>query len=101
MDDGPLLLTFDEGSGVLRVSGDVDEVSAVDLRRALATHSGDPSQGLVVDLSAVTLLPSLAVGVLAKARENALATGVSFEMVAADGSVAQRVLGVCAMPYRN
>ena len=101
MSDGQFLSTFDETTGVLRVSGDVDEASAVDLRSALTTHSGDPSQGLVVDLSAVTFLPSLAVGVLARAREEALGAGVPFEMVASDGSVAQRVLAVCALPYRS
>lgn len=101
MPDGPFLATFDEATGVLRVSGEIDEVSAVDLRSALAKHTGDSSQGLVVDLSAVTFLPSLAVGVLANAREKALAAGVPFEMVASDGSIAQRVLAVCALPYRS
>lgn len=102
MPDGLFSSTFDETTGVLMISGDIiDEVSTVALRTALADHSDGFSRDMVVDLSTVTFLPSLAVGVLATAREETLGAGRSFEMVAPDGSVAQRVLKVCALPYRS
>lgn len=102
MPDGLCSFAFIETTGVLTVSGDlIDEESVVDLRTALAQHSSDSSRDVVLDLSAVTFLSSLAVGALAIAREEALGAGVSFEMVAPDGSVAQRILKVCAMPYRS
>lgn len=102
MDDGLSSFAFIETTGVLVVSGDIiDEESAVALRTALAKHSGDYSRDLVVDLGTVTFLSSLAVGVLASARQETLGAGASFELVAPVGSVAQRVLKVCALPYRS
>lgn len=102
MPEGLSSFAFIETTGVLMVSGDlIDEESAVALRTALAEHSSEFSRDTVVDLSTVTFLSSLAVGVLATAREETLGAGVSFEMVAPDGSVAQRILKVCALPYRG
>ena len=49
----------------------------------------------------MTYLPSAAVGVLAKATQQFDSAGSNLELAAAVGSVAQRVLTVCAMPHRS
>lgn len=97
----PLGLDFDAASRVLSVAGDVDEPQVASLRVAIDEHSGDGTTGLVVDLSAVTYLPSAAVGVLARASQQFETKGTPFELAAATGSVAQRVLTVCAMAHRS
>ncbi|MEO5853044.1 MAG: STAS domain-containing protein [Nocardioides sp.] len=97
----PLGLDFDAASRVLAVTGDVDEAQAADLRVAIDEHSGGCTTDLVVDLSAVTYLPSAAVGVLARASQRFETVGTTFELAVAAGSVAQRVLQVCAMPHRS
>ena len=97
----PFAMDFDATSGVLAVSGDLDEQPTVDLRRALEEHSEGYARGTVLDLSGVTYLPSTAVAVLARASQEFKSSGTTFELAAAAGSVAQRVLTVCAMPHRS
>ncbi len=101
MPDVPFALDFDAASGVLAVSGELDEEPAAALRAALEEHSQGYTSGLVLDLSGVTYLPSAAVGVLAKATQQFDSAGSNLELAAAAGSVAQRVLTVCAMPHRS
>ncbi|MCW2798303.1 STAS domain-containing protein [Nocardioides sp.] len=91
---------FDPTIGTLRISGVIDEAAGDSLREALRVGSGDFSRDLVVDLNDVDFLPSMAVGVLATARNTAEDAGFRLELVAQDGTLAQRVLQVCAMPYR-
>jgi anti-anti-sigma factor len=91
---------FDDESQSLVVSGEIDETSADRLRELIETHSDD-SRPLVVDLSGVEYLPSAAVGVLATALEKAGSGGRSVELLADQGSIAERVLTVCALPHRT
>jgi len=93
-------MAFDATSQVLAVSGDLDEGPTAALRDFLAERARERDAGLVVDLSGVTYLPSAAVGVLARASQDLDAAGVPLELAAAAGSVAQRVLTVCAMAHR-
>lgn len=86
--------------GTLRVRGDVDDYGIIALRNQLAEHGTAPGSRLVVDLSGVDYLPSVAVGVLTRALASADLAGAELSLVAAQGSVAQRVLLVCALPYR-
>ncbi len=96
----PFAVNFDETSSVLTVSGEIDdEFRAQELRDAIAERSGGFTKRLVVDLSDVTYLPSVAVGVLAKAQRQ-FDDESQLELVAAQGSIAQRVLVVCALPHR-
>jgi anti-anti-sigma factor len=99
--DAPFSLDFDATAGVLAVSGDLDDEPTAALRTALEEHSQGYAAGLVLDLSGVTYLPSAAVGALAKAGQQFAASGSSLELAAASGSVAERVLTVCAMPHRS
>jgi anti-anti-sigma factor len=93
-------MAFDATSRVLTVAGDLDEEPIAALRDFLGERGREQGEGLVVDLSGVTYLPSAAVGVLARETQNLDAAGVSLELAAAAGSVAQRVLTVCAMAHR-
>ena len=100
MTEVPFTLTFDDASGTLTVMGDVDEHNEAALREGIEKQSQRYSVGLVLDLSAVTYLPSTAVGVLVRADQEFAAAGTSFELSAAAGTIAERVLTVCAMPHR-
>lgn len=99
MDDRPLSFAFD--SGTLFVSGTVDELSAVQLREAISKHSEDLTTDLTIDLCDVDLLPSVGVGVLAVAMREAETRGAAVDLVAAPGTVVQRVLNICGMPFRE
>ena len=100
MTEVPFAITFDVASGTLTVAGDVDEHNAAALREGIEKHSQMYSVGMVLDLSAVTYLPSTAVGVLVRADQEFAAAGTPFELAAAAGTIAERVLTVCAMPHR-
>ncbi len=88
-----------DAGGVLTVAGAVDEFSVVRLRTAITDRvsRGD----VVVDLSDVDVLPSVGVGVLARAAEHARREGRSLHLVAGPDTIAQRVLQVCGLPYRH
>ncbi len=94
-------MDFDETSQTLTVAGELDESTSGELRDAIQKHSGDFSHSLVVELSAVEYLPSVAIGVLAKAQQTATARDQAVELLAAEGTIAQRVLQVCALPHRT
>ena len=101
VDPSSITVDLDETSGTLTVTGDLDEVVVGELRDALEKHTGGYTRSLVVDLSGVDYLPSVAVGVLAKAMRQAADHGQGIELVAAEGTIAQRVLLVCALPHRT
>ena len=100
MTEVPFAITFDAASGTLTVVGDVDEDNAAALREGIEKHSQMYSVGTVLDLTSVTYLPSTAVGVLVRADQEFAAAGIQFELAAAAGTIAERVLTVCAMPHR-
>lgn len=83
------------------VSGSVDELAGVALRDAIDKHSDSCTQPLTVDLTDVDFLPSLGVGVLAVAMRTAEEKGASIDLVAASGTIAQQVLNICGLPYRQ
>jgi anti-anti-sigma factor len=97
----PLAVEFDATTAVLVVSGDVDEESSQTLRLAIEEHSAGCTTGLTVDLTGATYLPSVAIAVLVRAEQGFAASGAPFELVAASGSLAERVLTVSAMPHRT
>jgi len=91
----------DFSDGTLRVRGDVDDYGIIALRNLLAEHGTRPGGHLVVDLSEVDYLPSVAVGVLTKALGAADRDGCDLRLVARRGTIAQRVLMVCALPFSD
>lgn len=90
---------LNEGPRVLVLSGDLDESTTVELRELVQTLTSGLVSGLTLDLSEVTFLPSMAVGVLATSQAGARRNGADLVLVAQDGTVAQRVLRVCGLPY--
>lgn len=87
--------------GTLRVRGEVDDYGIIALRNLLAEHGTTPGGHLFVDLGEVDYLPSVGVGVLTKALGAAHRAGAEIVLVARRGSIAQRVLMVCALPFRE
>lgn len=101
MQDLPFTTTYDEDASTLTVTGEVDEASGALLRHAIEKGSDDFRRDLVVDLSEVLYFPSLAVGVLATAGKRAADSGHQLDVLATEGSIAQRVLTVCGLPHRT
>ncbi|MBB6627477.1 STAS domain-containing protein [Nocardioides sp. KIGAM211] len=91
--------SFDEDTAVLTVRGDIDETAGVELRDEITTRSQQFTRTICVDLSAVDYFPSLAVGVVARARSQATKNGVALDLVAAEDSIAGRVLTVCGIDH--
>lgn len=95
----PFSTTFHEPSSTLVVVGDIEARHTADLGDAITAHTDNR---IIVDLSAVTYLPSRAIGVLAVAMRRAKKTGAAgFEIVAAEGSIASVVLTATAIPHRH
>lgn len=99
MEERPFSVT--SSPGVLTVSGSVDEYAVIALRNALREHSDDHRSSLTVDLSDADYLPSVAVSVLVTAMRAAEENGAELTLVARNGTIAQRVLLVCALPYKH
>ena len=83
----------------LVLHGELDEAACVEVRGLIGSASADLSRDLAVDLSDVEFFPSEAVGVVAKSRATAARNGATLTLVAADGSVAQRVLSICGLAH--
>lgn len=98
---GAFAVALDESAGVLCVEGEVDEPAATALRDTLAEATGQYAQGLTIDLSDVLYLPSAAIGVLVVAQQKVRASGEQLELLAREGTIAQRVLAVCGLSYRT
>jgi len=90
---------LDDARRLLVAHGDLDEIATFELRETLAQATDQLSADLTIDLTDVDFLPSSAIGVLATAQTGARRNGADITFVAADGSVAQRVLAVCGLEY--
>jgi anti-anti-sigma factor len=99
MEERPFSAT--SNPGLVTVSGSVDEYAVIALRNTLREQTQDHTQSLSVDLTDADYLPSVAVSVLVAAMRACEQNGVSLSLVAAPGTIAQRVLMVCALPYRE
>jgi anti-anti-sigma factor len=99
MEERPFAAT--SSPGLLTVSGSVDEYAVIALRNALREQTEDYTTSLVVDLTDADYLPSVAVSVLVAAIRSVEQNGAELALVAAGGTIAQRVLMVCALPYRE
>jgi anti-sigma regulatory factor (Ser/Thr protein kinase)/anti-anti-sigma regulatory factor len=88
----------ESGPGRVAVRGAVDDAGAESLRTALLLQAQGGTSSLVVDLSAVTLLASAGVRVLAESLDWQHGPG-ALALVATTGSVAQAVLDRVGLPY--
>jgi anti-anti-sigma factor len=84
---------------LLVAHGDLDEPATLELRETLAKATDQLTADLTIDLTDVDFLPSSAIGVLATAQAGARRNGAEISFVAAQGSVAQRVLTVCGLDH--
>jgi len=90
---------LDRTTSRLVLHGDLDEGACVVLRDEIEAASASLTSGLTIDLSDVDFLPSAAVGVVATAQARAAKNGAELELVAREGSIAQRVLSICGVRY--
>jgi anti-anti-sigma factor len=88
-----------EESGRLVLHGDLDEGAAVQVRMIVKEATDGLTRDLAVDLTDVDLLPSSAVGVLANVQDTATKQGATLTFIAADGTIAARVLTICGLSY--
>ncbi len=93
--------TSELDGGTLVLHGSVEYDAVIELRNLVAEHSEDHTKDLTIDLSDVDYFPSVAVGVIAKALAAAHEKGTTLDLVAKPGSVPQRVLTICAIPFRE
>ena len=90
---------IDESRALLVAHGDLDEAATMELRNSILEATEQLSADLTIELSDVDFLPSSAIGVLATSQAGARRNGSTITFVAADGTVAQRVLRVCGLDY--
>jgi len=89
-----------DDAGRLTLHGDLDEGAVVEARELIRGASQGLTRDLTLDLTDLTLLPSSAVGVLATAQETARRQGATLSLVAAEGTIAQRVLTICGIEHQ-
>ncbi len=99
MTEGQFSYELAPDSSRVFLHGDLDEPATRELRNLIVELTDSSTRDLTIDLSGVEFLPSSAVGVLAKATDDARQGGSGIALVAADGSIAQRVLRICGLPY--
>jgi anti-anti-sigma factor len=99
MEERPFSAT--SSPGLVTISGSVDEYAVIALRNALREQTQDYTSSLTIDLTDADYLPSVAVSVLVAAMRSSEQNGAELSLVAAPGTIAQRVLLVCALPYRE
>lgn len=85
--------TVDPGSNVVVVTGAVDELSLEAFRDSLRDATQNYSTPAVIDFTAVTFLPSMAIGVLL----GALARAPGSRVVLVEGTPAFRALQVLGL----
>ena len=90
---------LDDQRGVLALQGELDEPASTELRDTIMQATGELTSDLAIDLARVTFLPSPAIGVLATSKADARSHGASITFVAPAGSVAARLLTICALDF--
>jgi anti-anti-sigma factor len=100
MAERALTSTFDPGTGTLAFSGAVDELSLTAFGTDVAEARADATGPLLIDLSDVDYFPSAAVSALISTLRTDDAAAPT-ELLAVQGSIAQRVLHICGLPHRT
>src|SRR3954451_24232238 len=90
---------LDQTRGVLTLHGELDEIATDELRVIITKVTDEFSTDLAIDLTAVSFMPSPAIGVLASSREKARRNGATFVLVAPAGTLAARLLTICALDH--
>lgn len=90
---------LDEDRAALTLHGELDDPASAELRTVIAQGSREMTADLRIDLSDVSFMPSPAIGVLATSQAKARRNGARIALVAPEGSVAARLLTICALDY--
>jgi anti-anti-sigma factor len=90
---------LDEERGLLALHEELDEFASTELRATIMKATKELTSDLAIDLADVTFLPSPAIGVLAASQADAPSHGATITFVAPAGSVAARLLTICALDY--
>jgi anti-anti-sigma factor len=91
-DGAPTDATYDPDVSVLVVSGELDYSASPHLDRRIVDHLKAGKRRLIVDLSAVTFIDSMAIGVLVRSASRLRDTGGSLRVVCAEEN--ERVLRI-------
>jgi len=97
MTQRPFSYDLSTAGQTLTLHGEVDEAAAIELRDLLAAVTADLVGELRINLTDVDFLPSVAIGVLAAARNVATKNNASVTFVAASGTISRRVLTICGI----
>lgn len=97
----PFHYELDSDRAVLAVHGELDDPAATELRSAIAEASSQLTTDLAIDLGAVSFMPSPSIGVLATSQAEARRNGATITLVAPRGSVAARLLTICALDFET
>lgn len=97
MEEMPFDTLFLVESSTLVVLGCIDELHIEAFREAIRAASLDHGRDLVVDVSEVEFMPSVAVGVLVGAAKKCAASGTALQVQARKGTIARRVLDICGL----
>ena len=89
----------DDRAGSSSLHGELDEPATFELRETIVKATNELTSDLAIDLADVDFLPSSAIGVLATAQADARRHGATITFVAPAGSVAARLLTICALDY--
>ena len=90
---------LDSQRGVLALHGELGDPASTELRGTIMKATGELTSDLAIDLADVTFLPSPAIGVLASTKAGARRHGATITFVAPPGSVAAKMLTICALDY--
>ncbi len=90
---------LDEDRALLVAHGELDGPASVELRDTIAKATDELESNLAIDLTDVSFMPSPAIGVLASSQAMARRNGAEIILVAPPGSVAARILTICALDY--
>ncbi|MDX6374621.1 MAG: hypothetical protein QOD98_3609 [Nocardioidaceae bacterium] len=99
MTSAPFTYELDEQRRLLVLHGELDEPASNELRETILKATDELTSDLAIDLADVTFLPSPAIGVLATSKADAHSHGATLTFVAPAGSVAARLLTICALDH--
>ncbi len=97
----PFEAAFDRETGTLRLGGEIDDEAMLELHQALDEATDEGRRSVLVDLAAVTLLPSAAVGMLAVAVRRGRKSGHAVHLRAPADGFASTVLTMVGLDHSS
>lgn len=91
---------YDKATSTLVLVGELDDDVLDEFRACLREATADFTQSATVDLTAVTYLPSSALGVLVAAVRRSAGAEREVDLVAAKGTIAANILAITGLPNR-